>query len=190
MSDLLRYAADLQDQPDRPLPPVEKWNPPYSGEIDIVIRRDGVWEHEGAPIERAALVRLFSTVLKKERDRHFLVTPIEKLGIKVVDAPFLAALMRSEGEGANKRIIFTTSVGDEVEANADHPISYRLNDGEWAPYIDVRAGLEALIGRSVFYELVAAGETREIDGEEWFGVAASGTFFPFRPAGELSADLD
>jgi len=190
MSDLLRYAADLEDRPGRPLPPVDKWNPPYSGEIDIIIRRDGVWEHEGSPIERAALVRLFSTVLRKEGDRHFLVTPVEKLAIRVEDAPFLAVLMRSEGDGSGKRLIFRTNLGDEIEAGADHPISYRLTNGEWAPYIEVRAGLEALIARSVFYELVAAGETREIDGEPWFGVASGGVFFPFRPASEISADPD
>ncbi|MCB2112645.1 MAG: DUF1285 domain-containing protein [Parvularculaceae bacterium] len=187
MSDLLRYAADLHDAKRRPAPPVEKWNPPYSGEIDIVIRRDGVWEHEGAPIARAALVRLFSTVLRKEGARHFLVTPVEKLAIKVVDAPFVAVLMQCEGEGDERRISFKTSLGDEVEAGRAHPISYRQKDGEWTPYIEVRAGLEALIARSVFYELVAVGETREIDGEPWFGVTSAGVFFPFRPAREIFA---
>lgn len=189
MSELLRYAAELEGAQGRPPPPLEKWNPAYSGEIDIVIRRDGVWTHEGAPIERAALVRLFSTVLRKEGERYFLVTPVEKLGIKVEDAPFLAVLMRQEGEGAGKRIVFTTNMGEEVAADRRHPISYCLKDGEWAPYIEVRAGLEALIARAAFYDLVAAGETREIDGEPWFGVASGGEFFPMRPAGELSADF-
>lgn len=189
MTDLMRYAALLDGGGERPLPPVEKWNPAYCGEIDLTIRRDGVWVHEGTPIGRARLVRLFSTVLRKEGDRHFLVTPVEKLGIKVEDAPFIAVLMRCEGEGAARRIVFTTNVGDEVAADRDRPIEYRVSRGgvEKAPYIRVRAGLDALISRAVFYELVAMGETRDIGGEAWFGVASAGVFFPFGRAGEVFA---
>ncbi|MGE0182656.1 MAG: DUF1285 domain-containing protein [Parvularculaceae bacterium] len=188
MTDLLRYAADLEGKPGCPLPPVEKWDPPYRGDIDVVIRRDGVWTHEGEPIRRAELVRLFSTVLRKEGERYFLVTPVEKLGIAVEDAPFLAVLMRREVAGAESRIVVTTNVGEEIVAGPDHPIRYVLRNGEWAPYMEVRAGLEALISRAVFYDLVAIGEPREIGGKIWFGVSSAGAFFPFRPSDEIFAD--
>lgn len=185
MTDLMRYAAALEDVEKRALPPVEKWSPPYRGDIDLTIRRDGVWIYEGTPINRARLVRLFSTVLRREGDRHFLVTPVEKVGIKVEDAPFIAVLMRIEGDADAKRVIFTTNVGDEVAAGPDHPIEFRAGPAGRAPYIRVRAGLDARISRAVFYDLVAAGETRDIDGEEWFGVASSGDFFRFGRADDI-----
>ena len=187
MTDLLRYAAELVGVQGRPLPPVESWNPARCGEIDLFIRRDGVWVHEGAPIRRARLVKLLSTVLKREGDRYFLVTPVEKLEFRVEDAPFVAPLMRVEGQGDRRRIIFTTNVGEEVAADRDHPIAYRLRGDEWSPYVEVRAGLEALIARAAFFDLVAVGETREIDGKAWFGVFSGGAFFPFRPAIEIDA---
>jgi hypothetical protein len=187
MTDLMRYAAELAGHSSRSLPPVDKWNPEYCGELDLLIRRDGVWIHEGTPIGRAPLVRLFSTVIRREGDKYFLVTPVEKLGIRVEDAPFVAVLMRREEKADRQRLIFTTNVGDEVVADADHSISYRVRGKCRAPYLHVRAGLEALIVRSVFYDLVAIGETRDIDGEEWFGVASSGVFFPFARTGEMDA---
>ena len=187
MTDLMRYAAMLDGGERRRLPPVEKWNPDYCGEMDLTIRRDGVWVHEGTPIGRARLVRLLSTVIRKDGDRYFLVTPAEKLGIKVEDAPFLAVLMRIEGDGGGRRLIFTTNVGDEVIAGPAHPISYRASDGGKAPYLHVRAGLDALISRAVFYDLVAIGETRDIDGESWFGVKSDGVFFAFGRADEIFA---
>ncbi len=185
MTDLMRYAATLADAGrTKGLPPGERWNPPYCGEIDLVIRRDGLWVHEGTPIGRAPLVRLFSTVLKKEGDRYFLVTPVEKLGIKVEDAPFLAVLMRRESEARRPRLVFTTNVGDEAAAGPDHALVFRETAvaGEKAPYIHVRGELWALVARAVFYELVDLGETREIGGERLFGVASDGVFFPFGPA--------
>jgi hypothetical protein len=185
MTDLMHYAAALADAgKTKGLPPVERWNPPYCGEIDLVIRRDGLWVHEGTPIGRAPLVRLFSTILKKEGGRYFLVTPVEKLGIKVEDAPFLAVLMRRAGSAAGARLVFTTNVGDEVAASAAHALVFRETAvaGEKAPYIHVRGGLWALVARAVFYELVGLGETREIGGEPMFGVASGGDFFPFGPA--------
>lgn len=191
MADLMRYAAALAGETGaRDLPPVEKWNPDYCGEIDLVIRRDGTWLHEGTPIGRARLVRLFSTVLKREGERHYLVTPVEKLGIEVEDAPFVAVLMRLEEGEKERRLVFTTNVGDEVAAGPDHAITFRQSpaSGEKAPYIHVRAGLEALIARPVFYELVELGETREVGGEEMFGVASEGVFFPFGPASEVFGD--
>jgi len=184
----MRYAAALEGAGSRALPPVDKWNPEYCGEIDLVIRRDGVWVHEGTPIGRARLVRLFSTVLRKEGDRHFLVTPVEKIGIKVEDAPFVAVLARTEGEGEHRRIVFTTNVGDEVVADAGHPIEFRSSAGGKAPYVRVRGALDALVSRAVFYDLVALGETRDIDGVEQFGVTSAGAFFPFGPAAEIFAD--
>ncbi|MEK7265195.1 MAG: DUF1285 domain-containing protein [Pseudomonadota bacterium] len=187
MTDLMRYAAMLDGEGQRRLPPVEKWSPEYCGEMDLAIRRDGVWVHEGTPIGRARLVRLLSTVIRKDGDRYFLVTPVEKLGIKVEDAPFLAVLMRTEGEGADRRLVFTTNVGEEVIAGPDHPISYRASAGGKAPYIHVRAGLDALISRAVFYDLVAIGETRDIGGELWFGVKSAGEFFAFGQAGDIFA---
>lgn len=188
MTDLMRYAAALAGQSGgRPLPPVERWDPDYCGEIDLLIRRDGTWVHEGTPIGRARLVRLFSTVLRKEGERHFLVTPVEKLAIRVEDAPFVAVLMRAETGGRGQRLVFTTNVGDEVAAGPAHRLVFRKSpaSGENAPYIHVRAGLMALIARPVFYELVELGETRKVGGEEMFGVASDGEFFPFGPASEV-----
>lgn len=186
MSDLMRYAAALADAGGKKgLPPVERWDPPYCGALNLVIRRDGVWVHEGTPIGRALLVRLFSTVLKREGDRYFLVTPVEKLGILVEDAPFLAVLMRAEGEGSARRLVFTTNVGDAVAAGPDHAIEMRNypETGEAAPYIHVRAGLWALVARAVYYDLVGLGETRETPAGPQFGVGSCGVFFGLAPAG-------
>ncbi len=190
MTDLMRYAAELEKAgASRPAPPVEKWDPPYCGEIDIVIRRDGTWFHEGTPIGRARLVRLFSTIMRREGADYFLVTPAEKLRITVEDAPFVAVLMRAEDEGApGQRLVFTTNVGDEITAGADHGIEMRAGpvSREEAPYIHVRRGLDALIARAVFYDLAALGETREVRGTAQFGVVSSGVFFPLRPAADMS----
>lgn len=188
MADLIGYASSLAGETgDRGLPPVDLWNPAYCGEIDLVIRRDGTWVHEGTPIGRARLVRLFSTILKKEGGRHYLVTPVEKLGVTVEDAPFLAVLMREDHGPEARRLVFTTNVGDELAAGPDHPVVFRKSpaSGEMAPYIHVRSGLWALIARPVFYDLVGLGETREVGGEEMFGVQSGGMFFPFGPASEV-----
>ncbi len=151
--------------------PVHLWDPPYCGEMDITIRRDGTWIHEGTPIGRIALVRLFASILKREGDRHFLVTPVEKVGITVEDAPFVAVDFEAEG-GA---ISFETNVGDRVTAGPEHPIRVELGaDGEPSPYVEVRHGLEALIDRKSFYRLVEIGE--EEDGH--FGLRSGGAFFP------------
>ena len=155
----------------RGLPPVHLWDPPYCGEIDIVIRRDGTWIHEGTPIGRQGLVRLFASILKKEGEKHFLVTPVEKVGIEVEDAPFVAVDV-TEADGT---LTFDTNVGDRVVAGPDNPLRVALaEDGEPAPYVEVRAGLEALIDRKTFYRLVELGE--EEDG--MFGLRSGGTFFP------------
>lgn len=158
--------------------PVHLWDPPYCGEIDILIKRDGTWIHEGSPIGRQGLVQLFASILKREGDRHFLVTPVEKVGLKVEDAPFVAV----DVERAKGVVRFRTNVGDMVEAGPEHPIRVPLAaDGEPSPYIEVRSGLEALIDRKSFYRLVEMGEER--DG--WFGVDSGGAFFPIIEAGKL-----
>ncbi|GAB4525390.1 MAG: DUF1285 domain-containing protein [Amphiplicatus sp.] len=185
MSDLMSYAAALEGRASAGgLPPVERWDPPYCGELDLVIRRDGTWIHEGTPIGRARLVRLFSTILKREGGRYFLVTPVEKLGIEVEDAPFLAVLMRAEGQGDQRRLVFTTNVGEEIAAGPDREIVFRPSPatGETAPYLRVRDDLWALVARAVYYDLVALGETRHTPDGPVMGVASGGAFFPFAPA--------
>ncbi|MBM9594842.1 DUF1285 domain-containing protein [Roseitranquillus sediminis] len=175
-------AASASAASGRRLPPVHLWNPPYCGEIAMEIRRDGTWFYEGTPIGRPALVRLFSTILKREGDRIYLVTPVEKVGIRVEDAPFVAVDSTSDGDA----LVFETNVGDRVRAGPDHPIRVeRAPDGEPSPYIHVRGGLEALIDRKTFYRLVKHAEHAEHEGECWFGLRSAGTFFPLIPSAEL-----
>jgi len=187
MVDLMRYAAALENVDSKSMPPVDKWDPKVSGRIDLTIKRDGTWVHEGAPIERARLVRLFSTIMKREGVSYFLVTPVEKLEINVEDAPFVAVLMSRAGAGAEQTLSFTTNVGDKVQAGAEHALEVREGAvaGESTPYVHVRRGLDALIARSVFYDLVALGETREVDGERLFGVWSGGVFFPLGASEEV-----
>jgi hypothetical protein len=165
----------------RGLPPVHLWNPANCGEIDIVIKRNGLWFHEGTPIGREALVRLFSTVLRKDPDGFYLVTPVEKMKIKVEDAPFVAVRVDEE-DGALK---FLTNVGDEVEAGPGHAIRVEADPatGEPQPYLHVRAGLEALIARPVFYELVELAKERQTPEGPRLGVTSNGAWFPVGPVG-------
>lgn len=153
------------------LPPVHLWNPPNCGEIDIVIRRDGSWWHEGSPIGRPALVRLFSTVLRRDPDGFHLVTPVEKMKIAVEDAPFTAVRVDRDGE----TLVFTTNLGDIAEAGPEHPLRVETDPatGAPSPYVHVRAGLEARLTRPVFYELVAMAEQK--DGR--LGVRSNGAWF-------------
>jgi len=159
-SGLNALAEAAKQAPGRGLPPVHLWNPEHCGEIDILIRRDGVWMHEGSPIGRKELVRLFSTVLRKDPDGYYLVTPVEKMKIRVEDLPFRAVSIGREGED----LIFVTDVGDEVRAGEADPIVVETDPttGEPAPRVHVRRGLWARIARSVFYELVEMAE--EVDG--------------------------
>ena len=165
----------------RGLPPVHLWNPPHCGEIDIRIRKDGVWLHEGTPIGREALVRLFSTVLRLDPDGYHLVTPVEKMRITVEDAPFIATRVDRIGEA----LVFQTNVGDAVEAGPDNAIRVEIDaaTGEPRPYVHVRRGLEALIARPVFYELAEMAAQR---GDVW-GVSSNGAFFPIASPGGASA---
>jgi uncharacterized protein len=164
--------------------PVHLWNPPYCGEIDMRIAADGSWHYQGSPIGRLAMVKLFASVLKREDDRYFLVTPVEKVGIKVDDAPFLAVSLTTEGEGAGRTLIFRTNVDDVVRCDDDHRLRFEpeAGTGGMKPYLHVRRDLWALVTRALFFDLVALGETREIDGEKMFGIASTGEFFPMAPA--------
>ena len=174
----------------RGLPPVERWNPPFCGDIDMEIRADGTWFYLGTPIGRAPLVRLFSTVLRKDEDgKTYLVTPVEKVGIRVVDAPFLAVEMNVSGEGAAQVLTFRTNVGDVVEVGPDLPLRFVIagENSELKPYLLVRGRLEALVSRAVMYDLVELGETVEIDGIDMFAVRSGGVVFPVMPAAELDA---
>ena len=158
---------------DRKLPPVEQWRPRRVGDIDIRIKADGRWVHDGSEIKRQRLVDLFATILRLDADGYCLVTPAEKLRIRVDDAPFIAIDMESTGEGRERRLILTTNVGDHVLVDAAHPITVLDNRGEPRPYVEVRAGLRALIARSVFYRLVDLGKIRDGMLEVW----SSGTRF-------------
>ncbi|MDZ4373599.1 MAG: DUF1285 domain-containing protein [Phenylobacterium sp.] len=179
-SGLDALAAAAQPPAGRGLPPVHLWNPDRSGEIDIVIKTDGRWIHEGSVIGREALVRLFSTVLRKDPDGYWLVTPVEKLRITVEDAPFVAVRVDRAGE----TLRFETNVGDVVEAGPDHPVRVEIAaDGEPRPYLHVRRGLEALISRSVFYELVEMGAERPGPGGPELGVTSKGVWFPIGAIG-------
>ena len=162
------------------LPPVHLWNPDFCGDIDMRIARDGNWFYQGTPIGRKPMVRLFSSIIRREDDAYFLVTPVEKVGIVVDDAPFVAIELRAEGEGEAQTLFFVTNVDDEVAASAEHPIRVveHPRTHEPSPYVHVRANLEALIHRNVFYRLVELAVPRTINGDDWLGVWSGGEFFP------------
>ena len=165
---------------DEKLPPVDRWNPEHCGTSGMRIARDGTWFHEGSPIGRQAMVRLFSTILRREPDGGYvLVTPVEKLDIEVEDAPFVAVELKSEGEGENRSLAFRLNTGDLVVAGPDHPLRFAaVGDGPH-PYVEVRGGLEALIARPVYYELANLALA---EGAEPAGLWSSGAFFPLEPA--------
>ena len=176
----------------RVLPPVEQWNPPFCGDIDMRIARDGTWFYGRTPITRPALVRLFSTILRKDSDGYVLVTPVEKVGIKVEDAPFLAVEMFVARQGADQVLRFLTNVGDWVEAGFNHPIRFEKAafDGI-KPYILVRGDLWALATRALVLDLVEIGEIGEHDGARCFGVTSAGSFFPMANPDEVErADIN
>lgn len=166
------------------LPPVHLWNPPFCGDLDIRIARDGTWFYLGTPIGRPALVKLFSSILKKEAGKYYLVTPVEKVGIQVDDAPFVAV----DVEHRDGDLQFTTQVGDTMIAGPDHPIRVERDPetGEPSPYVLVRSNLEALIDRKSFYRLVDLGLHEIWKGESWFGLRSQSTFFPMIPSKELT----
>ncbi len=169
------------------LPPVHKWNPPYCGELDMRIARDGTWFYQGTPIGRKPLVKLFSTIIRRDGDDYFLVTPVEKVGIKVDDAPFVAVDFEVDNAGPDQTIAFVTNVDDVVIAGPNHPIrvSHDPTTGEPSPYVLVRDNLEALIDRKSFYRLAELGTHEQHDGEAWFGLWSAGRFFPMIRSSEM-----
>lgn len=161
-------------------PPVHLWNPPFQGDIDMRIARDGTWFYQGTPIQRPQLVRLFAGILRKDGEDYFLVTPVEKVGLTVEDAPFVAVDFTVSGAPDDPVLTFETNVGDRVEAGADNPIrvSEDAETGEPAPYIHVRRGLEALIDRKSFYRLADMSE----ESGAHRVVRSKGRAFPIGPA--------
>lgn len=171
------------------LPPVEQWNPAFCGDLNMRIARDGTWYYEGSPIGRKRLVRLFSRILRHDGDdRYYLVTPVEKVGIEVEDAPFIAVEMKTTGTGSGRDIAFRTNVDDWALADKDHPLRFEEDPktGGLTPYILVRGRLEAKISRAVYYDLVALGREQKKKDGMWFGVWSAGTFFKMARAEDLA----
>ena len=169
------------------LPPVHLWNPPFCGDLDMRIAHDGTWFYMGTPIGRPALVRLFSTILKREEGKHFLVTPVEKVGIRVDDAPFLAVEMNVE-DGADGHVLnFRTNVDDWIACGPQHRLRFEpeADTGGLKPYLHVRRDLWAKVTRALFFDLVELGEERDVEGMAMFGVSSMGEFFPMAPADQV-----
>lgn len=178
-------------------PPVHLWNPPYCGEIDMRIAADGTWFYQKTPIGRAALVKLFASVLKREGDRYFLVTPVEKCAITVDDAPFLAVELAVEAphaaaESGGRLLRFRTNVDDWVTAGCEHPLRFEPEEGTGGlkPFLHVRRDLWAKVTRALFYDLVELGEERNVDGTRMFGVASGSEFFAMAPADSIAGLRD
>lgn len=172
----------------RGLPPVEKWNPEFCGDLDMEIKADGTWFYMGTPIGRMPLVQLFASVLRKDADgKTYLVTPVEKVGIRIEDAPFVAVEMNASGEGEGQVLTFRTNVGDVVEAGPQHPLRFVDEEGTdgLKPYLLVRGRLEALVARPVMYEIAEIGEEVDIDGVTMFAVRSKGAVFPVMPMERL-----
>ena len=186
---MIAHAAEQVGEKTRGPAPVERWNPPFCGDLDMEIRADGTWFYMGTPIGRAPLVRLFSTVLRKDEDgKTYLVTPVEKVGIRVVDAPFVAVEMNVGEKDGAPLLTFRTNVGDVVEVGAEHPLRFEISgeNSELKPYLLVRGRLDALVSRAVMYDLVELGEVVEIGGQRMFAVRSDGEIFPIMRADELS----
>jgi hypothetical protein len=179
--------ASLPSESGRGLPPVERWNPPFCGDIDMRIDSDGTWFYQKTPIGRPALVRLFASVLKREGDKYFLVTPVEKVGLIVVDAPFLAVELKVAHDTSGKALAFRTNVDDWVAAGPGHALRFEQDaaTGGLKPYLHVRRELWAKVTRALFYDLVELGEEREVAGKAMFGVASQGEFFAMAEASAL-----
>ena len=168
-------------------PPVHLWNPDFCGDLDMRIARDGTWFYLGTPIGRKPLVKLFASIIRKDGDKYFLVTPVEKVGIIVDDAPFVAVDFEAKGSGDTQTLTFTTNVDDVVVAGPDHPIRVVRDpdSGEPSPYVLIRRNLEALIDRKSFYRLIDLCLHRDVSGTMWFGLWSDGTFFPIIPSADL-----
>lgn len=180
LENLYQDLLEQQNKERTKLPPVAQWNPPFSGEIDILIGANGVWYHEGSAITRAPLVKLFSGILKREQDDYFLVTPAEKWRIQVEDAPFYVIDMEVAYREGHQALFFSTLTGDRVLADVDHPIRVQMDSetGEPRPYVLVRDGMEGLIGRAVYYRMAELVEEKQENGKTLIGVSSMSSFFP------------
>jgi hypothetical protein len=182
----LRGLGEAATECLRGVGPAPSWNPPDCGDIDMRIAADGTWFYCGSPIGRLPLVQLFASVLRKETDRYVLVTPVEKVGIRVDDAPFLAIEMRIEDEANEPRLIFRTNANDMMAVDSEHLLRFERSVAEGLkPYVKVRGDLWALIKRAVFFDLVALGKTEHLANQDWFGVRSCGVFFPMCLASEI-----
>lgn len=184
--------ALLKEQSKQGHPPVHLWNPPYCGEIGLRIAGDGTWFYQGSPIGRKPLVKLFSSVLRKDADgRHYLVTPVERIGIDVDDAPFMAVEMTVGGEGRRQALTFRTHVDDIVACGPEHPLRFGIDkrSGGLKPYLLVRGGLEALLTRALYYDLVEIAAVEPGEGGGQFGVWSGDSFFPMARAASIDGLL-
>lgn len=180
-------AGELRRAAKKGPPPVHLWNPPFCGDIDMRIATDGTWYYLKSPIGRPALVKLFASVLKREGEKYFLVTPVEKVGIAVEDAPFLAVELAARDTPGGPALAFRTNVDDWVDCGADHPLRFEAEAGTGGlkPYLHVRRDLWAKVTRPLFYDLVERGEERDVEGTAMFGVMSAGVFFPMAKADTL-----
>ena len=186
--DALRGLSETATRRLRGAGPASSWNPPDCGDIDMRIAADGTWFYCGSPIVRLPLVQLFASVLRKEADRYVLVTPVEKVGIRVNDAPFLAVEMRVEDEADELRLVFRTNVEDLVTVDSEHPLRFERGTAEGLkPYVRVRGDLWALVKRALLYDLVALGRTERVGNQDWFGVWSCGVFFPICATSEIES---
>ena len=185
----LQALVERGDGSNKGLPPVERWEPDFCGDLDMVIKSDGTWFYMGTPIGRQALVKLFSTVLRKDEDgKTYLVTPVEKIGITVEDAHFVAVEMNVHEENGESVLTFRTNVGDIVTVGPENPLRFVIvpgNDGV-KPYIRVRGRLEAVLARPVMYELIALGQEIEVNGQVMFAVQSKGEIYPIMAAETLA----
>lgn len=173
------------------LPPVEKWDPPYCGDIGMRILADGIWLYQNSPIGRKALVKLFSRILRKDADgRTYLVTPVEKVDVAVDDAPFLAVEMQVENRGPDQQLVFRTNVDDIVRCGPDNPLRFEREAGSngLKPYVLVRGRLEALLTRALYYDLVELAEAAPGQADESLGIRSGGALFPLQAAGSKGAE--
>jgi uncharacterized protein len=171
----------------RRTPPVELWDPPFCGNLDMRIGADGTWYYLKTPIGRPALVKLFASVLKREGDSYFLVTPVEKCGIQVDDAPFAAVELKVQHGEAGQVLSFRTNVEEWIVCGPDHQLRFEpeAGTGGLKPYLHVRRGLWAKVTRPLFFELVELGEEREVAGSALFGISSMGAFFAMAPADQV-----
>ncbi len=182
---LQRLASGIGAAARRGPAPVERWNPPYCGDIGLAIAADGTWHYRSSLIARPALVGLFASALRRDEDgRHYLVTPVEKIAVAVADAPFLAVEMRTEGSGGSQRIALRTNLDEWIEAGPDHPLRFveEPPEGALKPYLLVRGRLEARLTRALVYDLIDQAVVEPVEGSDMIGVWSGGAFFAIAPA--------